>query len=737
MSDVPPTAKEAQKRWKVITWVPEERLQVPWVNLYISLACLFLVLLAAGCWQFVEGRVRRAEFRGLLRENEERILAISQAAQDGIMMIDGNDVITHWNPAAERLFGYEASEVMGLKLHDLLLPEHQRVKAKEGLKRFAATGDGDVFGRMLEIEALRKDGTMVPVELAVSSFNFKDKWYAVGAVRDTSGRKENERELRRSEETSRALINATTDSAMLIKPHGAIVVINEIGAQQYGYSAANMVGRNAFEFLSPGSSQNHRNTILQVLQTGEPVRYEDRQGERTQLVNVYPVKGGDGAVIELAIFCRDVTEQRQAEAALMLSEQRFRDVSETIGEFIWETDANGFYSFLTEDVVQVLGYKASELLGDKPYTLTPEEDVEDYKIWRDSTYEKKEPFNNIELRNVTKDGRLIWLQVSGSPFLDENGEFQGFRGAAMNITDRKRIEEAIKSNERKLRALAESAYDSIVMIDSKGRVSFWNHAAEKLFGYTEDEALGCQVHSLITPEEDRASAMEGLKDFVVTGDGPVVSKVEETVGLRKDGTRFPVERSIASFKLGGVWCAVATIRDITERKATEAKLRELATTDSLTGLYNRRRFMELSEREFARSVRYDRDLALFMLDIDFFKNVNDTYGHSVGDEVLRSLSEIAILALRNADIIGRLGGEEFAVLLPETGGEAAFEVAERLRLSVERAAINTAGGDLGITVSIGVAIRDAETNVIETLLKKADVALYDAKQSGRNLVVLG
>lgn len=166
-------------------------------------------------------------------------------------------------------------------------------------------------------------------------------------------------------------------------------------------------------------------------------------------------------------------------------------------------------------------------------------------------------------------------------------------------------------------------------------------------------------------------------------------------------------------------------------------MRELATTDSLTGLFNRRRFMELCDREYSRSLRYGRALSMFMMDIDHFKLVNDEHGHDVGDQVLRSISETAIMALRGADIIGRIGGEEFAVLLPETENGSALEVAERLRLSIERSSIETTAGSLNITVSIGVSSMAPDITSVDKLLKRADVALYDAKQSGRNRVVVG
>jgi len=737
MHRVSMSPEDSVKRWKIVSRVAPDALRVPWMTLYSALVCAALFFLAAGCWYLADNRVRQAEVESRLRENEERTMAISQSSQDAIIMIDHRGRISHWNPAAERMLGYRMEEVIGVKIHDLLVPEELCEAAHIGMDTFAAHGRGTVIDEVIEVDAVRKDGSLIPVELAISSFQFKGDWYAVGAMRDATQRKQSELELKRSEETSRALINAPTESAMLIEPSGIIVAINEIGAQRLGGTVEEVLGKNAYELIGSELAETRKLHISSVLETGEPVSFEDLRAGRRMLLNVYPVKDPDGSVERIALFARDVTEQREAEAALVRSEQRFRDVSEAVGEFIWETDARGAFKFITEDVIQVLGYTAAELIGMDPVFLQPGEESETFNQWRQDLRTGREPFSNLEMRNITKDGRYIWLQINGVPYYDEYGNYQGYRGAAMNITDRKIAEDAVKASERKLRALAESAYDAIIMVDAVGDVSFWNDSAEQLFGYSEEEALGKPVHQLIAPGGDHAKAEMGLQHFARSGTGPVVGVMTETVGQRKDGSLFPVERSISGFRLGEDWYAVATIRDITERKATEAKLRELATTDSLTGLYNRRRFMELSEREFARSLRYSRQLSMLMLDIDHFKRVNDEHGHDVGDTVLRSLSEISIMALRNADILGRLGGEEFGVLLPETDSQAAHDVAERLRLSIERSSIDTPDGSLNITVSIGVAVLDSEVGSVEKLLKRADVALYEAKQAGRNRVIMG
>lgn len=166
------------------------------------------------------------------------------------------------------------------------------------------------------------------------------------------------------------------------------------------------------------------------------------------------------------------------------------------------------------------------------------------------------------------------------------------------------------------------------------------------------------------------------------------------------------------------------------------ELENLATTDSLTRLHNRRHFLERAEAEFERSRRYQRPLSIFLLDADHFKEINDTYGHETGDQALRLLASICRQNLRQLDVIGRYGGEEFVVFLPETSMAKAMEVAERLRAGVEEIKIDVAGGGSArITVSIGVATATSQTDSIAALINEADRALYEAKRSGRNKVV--
>ncbi|MGZ9236007.1 MAG: GGDEF domain-containing protein, partial [Anaerolineales bacterium] len=176
------------------------------------------------------------------------------------------------------------------------------------------------------------------------------------------------------------------------------------------------------------------------------------------------------------------------------------------------------------------------------------------------------------------------------------------------------------------------------------------------------------------------------------------------------------------------------IRKNIELERLNAEVQRLAITDSLTGLYNRRGFFELSHREVERAKRFDHFFSIIILDIDHFKEINDTHGHETGDLVLEKVARRLGAQLRKVDILGRYGGEEFALLLPETSGTGARVVAERLRGCITAEPIETSQGSLNVTISLGLAALTVNTMTLEDLLRRADQALYKAKESGRNCV---
>ena len=201
------------------------------------------------------------------------------------------------------------------------------------------------------------------------------------------------------------------------------------------------------------------------------------------------------------------------------------------------------------------------------------------------------------------------------------------------------------------------------------------------------------------------------------------------------GKKVWIDYQIVRFSRNNINHLLLISNDITERKQMEEELRTLAFTDSLTGVNNRRRFLELAQSEIERVKRTGRPFAFLSLDIDHFKNINDTHGHDQGDIVLQRLAAICLNTLRTNDVFGRLGGEEFGAILIETTGEAAVLVAERLRTIVAGESLTTAGGSITFTISIGVSLCQGSCDSIDSIMQRADKALYAAKNQGRNRVV--
>ncbi len=258
----------------------------------------------------------------------------------------------------------------------------------------------------------------------------------------------------------------------------------------------------------------------------------------------------------------------------------------------------------------------------------------------------------------------------------------------------------------------------VILACDASRVIHANDAAHEFFG-----------ESILA---DPAELLERLVGECPPNQGQI-DQCETRFDLGDGGIRSVIVVSTLA-ALRGEHVLLAILIDITLRKEMEAHLKLLASTDPLTGLLNRGRFFELAGEEVSRSRRYERPLAVVMLDIDLFKNINDTYGHTAGDAALKSFADLCRSLIRAPDIIGRIGGEEFALLLPETNGVSARALADRLRAAV--AAMRIDGLPAVMTVSAGISELAPDETAIDAALSRADGALYEAKRGGRNRVVL-
>lgn len=270
-------------------------------------------------------------------------------------------------------------------------------------------------------------------------------------------------------------------------------------------------------------------------------------------------------------------------------------------------------------------------------------------------------------------------------------------------------------------SIVHASHDAIVVVDADSKICLWNKSAEELFGYTAEFMIGKDMHDYITPERYREVAKQAFIEFQQSGQGGALGKVVEIEGLTKSGNEAWIELGLTSIRVDGGYWAYAIIRNIDEKKQAELKLREAAETDSLTGLNNRRAFQAFLESHISEN------LCLAIIDVDHFKKINDTYGHLAGDEALKVLAGLIDSEFSDLMCSARLGGEEFGVLMKSEDAQHLFERCEVFRLKVQE--LELENPEIKLTVSTGVA---GGTHNSRCLFSRADVALYRAKESGRN-----
>lgn len=546
----------------------------------------------------------------------------------------------------------------------------------------------------------------------------------------------------KAEETSRrvrefveTVLNGMHDAISVIDAHDfRIVDVNTAFLSDIGMTRDEVIGKTCHEVTrrssvtcsAPDNPCPLCDTVkLDKYTTYEHVHYRSDGRKIHAEVSTNPIRDNSGQVVRVIHVSRDITARKAAEMEM----RKLSTAVEKAADMIVITDKRGIIEYVNPAFETVTGYTREEAIGKTPRILKSGLHGEEFyrELW--DTILSGNIYRNVFV-NRKKNGELYYDECTITPMCDQHNVITHFIATAKVITDRIMAENALRESEERMRTITQMAADAIVMIDATGAVSFWNPAAEKLFEYSTAEALGMDLHKIIVPRRHYDDFRKGFAVFAKTGEGAVVDKTLEMTARRQDGTEFPVEISISGIRTKEEWHAVGIIRDITERKQAEERLREFAEKDSLTGLLNRRKFYEVLEQERERAARYARSLSLIMFDVDRFKAVNDTYGHAAGDKVLKKIASLVTDHIRKADIIGRIGGEEFAVLATETAAGSALALAEKIRYAVEMTAHDHVGT---ITVSIGVSTYDNGLTLDE-FVRRADKALYTAKNNGRNRV---
>jgi diguanylate cyclase (GGDEF)-like protein/PAS domain S-box-containing protein len=428
-------------------------------------------------------------------------------------------------------------------------------------------------------------------------------------------------------------------------------------------------------------------------------------------------------------FRETLREQERMNRAIFENEQWIRLITDSVPARIAYLDSEVRYRYINKTYADAYGITPESVIG-----VPLREFIGDELMSKIARYIERTLAGEIVRFNEVFPTKPepSFSEIAYVPRKDENGRVTGFFTLTIDVTDRERAVAALRESEERLSLAMDATSDGLYDWDLRTNDVFYSPRWFTMLGYAPDS----MPHHLSTWEmlvhpddlpgtrERQRRCIAGLEPYstefrMLTSDGGWKWILSQARIVAWDENGIPLR-------------IIGTHLDITERKNLERRLAELATTDELTGLSNRRHFLESGTREVERSRRSGAPLALLMLDLDNFKDVNDRYGHPTGDTVLRLFSETCAKTLRCTDIIGRLGGEEFGILLPDTDAEGAKTLAERVRQDIERTAFPSAGGRFSITVSIGIATMTDPEDSLNDLMHRSDHALYESKRAGRN-----
>lgn len=419
-----------------------------------------------------------------------------------------------------------------------------------------------------------------------------------------------------------------------------------------------------------------------------------------------------------------------------LSEKQFREIEGTLNTLILQTpsvicayeltDGQWSLSYASDNIEDIIGFKPKDFIGH-------------FEIWKNQVHPgdierlladmrghtTKGGQQSFEYRLRNKKGEYLWVYDQQRVVEDKDGKIE-IVSAWWDISERKQLVEALQQSESRFHKMLSLIPDMISIQDPDMNIIYSNWS-----GLGE------------VPEEKRILNTKCYRTYRgydgVCRDCHAIAvlhtkKAHQEERKLPDGRWIKLRVTPIMDEHNNVEYFVEWIRDITENKLAEKKLQRLATTDDLTGLWNRRYFMKATTQEIERARRYEQYFSILTLDVDNFKNLNDTHGHAAGDAVLQHLAEILLDHLRQTDITGRVGGEEFSILLPNTDIDSAVLLAERLRAAIEKSSANYADKELFFSVSIGLTAYHQGIDSIDELLLLADKALYRAKNKGRNRI---
>jgi len=523
---------------------------------------------------------------------------------------------------------------------------------------------------------------------------------------------------------------------------GPVLVVGRNGV----VLSANQYADPIVKLVQSGASLELREAVSAALdgKTAQvnPLLTEGKIGsESRQAFDLFSLPWSSGSAALL--LGRDITLERSLRAALIESRQRYKDLIDASSEFAWETDCDGRFTFVS--AVEALGYLASDLIGRPAEELMVTPDAT-----ASSPFVTQVPLDGVDIWLRRGDGDPVCLSVVALPLTDAAGAWVGVRGQCRDVTEERAREFDLARAYRRERLFAHLLRSIRDEVEAAGMLA---SIADQLLPALG--ATGVSIYQRCDGEsfEEVVSAGKAFPSGLLE---PLLERIgEEQDEIETSGVCFRVSAAATHYEeaCNGALCVwhetpfpcsrederflmkeiLAQIGAANAQLVREKALAQLYSTDPLTGLMNRRDFMESAARNLTQASAAGRPVALFFVDIDNFKQLNDQHGHRHGDQALAQFAKILREQLREEDLAGRIGGDEFGLMIDGITEEAALQRGESLVQAVAQLDENASNMQVGFTVSVGIAVNDpTQEQSLEVLVHRADEAMYSVKEKGRN-----
>jgi diguanylate cyclase (GGDEF)-like protein/PAS domain S-box-containing protein len=665
------------------------------------------------------------------RERAQLQLYVDRS-MEGIARLDNQGVYTYMNLAHAKIYGYTVGELIGKTWRELYTVEQAKWIEEKCFPEYTKDGKwrGVVAGR-------KKNGELLDVEVSLTGINTASGEFegTLCTCADATERNRTERALRQSEQRFRSLFNSTYQFMGLLSVDGVLLEVNAPSLLIGGLSESDVVGKFLWDTHWFSHSESARTRLRKAIGKaahGEFVRYEVAAlatGNRTVMVDfsLQPVFDDAQRVVQIIPEGRDITVKYQLTEQLAASEQRLKLITDTVPALIGYMDRDRCYQFANKGAEGWFGIPQAEIPGQHVKQLLGADAYARAEAFIDRAFSGE----MVTFENHRSDGRSA--NVTYIP--DRQGdEVMGIYTFGTDVTERIQAAKNLYMERERARTTLGSIGDGVITINASERIDFLNPVAERLTGWKLANATGMRIETVLhlIDQSDGKPIESPLYHALATGEP--VELPPRTLLISKDGSEYSVEDSCTPIRDSGgvVTGAVLVFRDVTDKRKMVDRITYQARHDALTGLVNRQEF----ERIIAVQLQDARDTnghhAMLFLDLDQFKIVNDICGHQAGDRLLRQLSQLMLRRLRSTDILGRLGGDEFGVLLENCQLGKAEQIAKNLINEIGAFRFIWEDRTFSVGASIGIVPINRNSRDKNSLFVAADSACFWAKENGRN-----